>query len=85
MQVRPGTGGVALVEDQIQQVQDHAQPAGPLGRQRQHEPGADVTDALLGPTDPLRHGGLRDQERGGDLGGGQATHRPHGERELRRR
>jgi hypothetical protein len=66
-------------------VQDHAQPPGPLGRWWEHEPGAGVADALLGPADPLRHGGLRDQERGGDLRGAQAAHRPQGERELRRR
>jgi TfoX/Sxy family transcriptional regulator of competence genes len=54
VQARPGTGGVALVEDQVQHVQNHAEPAGPLGRWWQHEPGADVADALLGPADPLR-------------------------------
>jgi hypothetical protein len=35
----------------------------------------------LGPDDPLRHGRLGDQERPGDLRGGQPAEQPEGERD----
>jgi hypothetical protein len=66
------SGRVALGEDQI----DHRKHAGQaigqqmVGGDLQSGPG--VTDLSLGAHQPLRHGGLADQERAGDLAGGQA-------------
>src|SRR5262249_54024755 len=40
-------------------------------------------DLSFGAGDPPRDGRLMDQERAGDLGGGQAAHHPQGERDLR--
>jgi hypothetical protein len=67
-----GRGRVVLGEDQI----DHRKHAGQaigqqmVGGDLQSGPG--VTDLSLGVHQPLRHGGLADQERAGDLAGGQA-------------
>ena len=47
-------------------------------------PDMGVGDLALGADDPLAHGGLRDEERAGYLGGGQAADRPQRERDLRR-
>ena len=41
-----------------------------VGGDLQSDPG--VTDLWLGAHQPLRHGGLADQEHAGDLAGGQA-------------
>ncbi len=63
-------GGVALVEDQVEHVQDDPQPLLALGAVRQAERAARGLDALLGPADPGRHRGLWHQECTGDLGRG---------------
>ena len=44
-----------------------------------------ATHGALGAADPLRHGRLRNEERVGDLAGGQPTDGPKGEGDLRRR
>ena len=41
-----------------------------VGGNLQSDPG--VTDLWLGAHQPMRHGGLADQEHAGDLAGGQA-------------
>ncbi len=73
MQPAARGGGVALVEDQVEHVQDDPQPLLALRALRQAEGAAGRLDPLLGPADPGRHRGLRHQERAGDLGRGQAT------------
>ena len=79
---------VPLVEDQVQHVQHRAEPvaalrvaARPAGwaHGQRHVAGL---DGLLGPADPLGHGRLGDQERRGDLRGGQPADRAQGQRDL---
>ena len=84
-QVRAAAGRVALVEQQVEHVQHGPQPARPLVRRRQPERLAGRLEGGLGPADPLAHGRLRHQERGGDLPGGQAADRAQRERDGRRR
>ncbi len=84
LQVGTGARRVALVEDQIEDVQDHAQALRPLVIRRHAELGASRLDARLRPADPLGHGRLGHEERTGDLCRGQATHGAKGERDLRR-
>jgi hypothetical protein len=81
---RPGACRVALVEQQVQHVTDHAEPLLALLAGRWLEPGSGGADALLRPADPLSDGGLRHQERRGDLRGAQAGDRAQRERELGR-
>ena len=68
LQVGAGGRGVALVEDQVEHVQDHAaaaRRARPRAAARTRTPAG--LDALLGPADALGHGRLGHQERAGDL------------------
>ncbi len=80
-QVLPGAGRVPLVEQQVQ----HGQHAGGALRQQVRwghlVRDARVADLVLGPDQPLGHGRLRDQERPGDLRGGQPGQRAQGERD----
>ena len=85
LQVGPGAGGVALVEDQVEDVEHDPQALRPLVRRRHGEPGPGGLDGLLGPADALGHRRLRDEERAGDLGGGQAADGPQRQRDLRGR
>jgi hypothetical protein len=85
LQLRAGGGGVALVEDQVQHVQDHPQPVAQLRRRRHVEGRAGGLDALLGAADALGHGGLGYEEGAGDLGGRESADRPERERDLRGR
>src|SRR6185312_7853108 len=85
-QVGPGQGGargggVALVEHEVQDVADRAEQLGALRGRRQPERGARRLEALLGPADPLGHGGLGDEEGRRDLGGGQAADGAQGQRD----
>jgi hypothetical protein len=74
---------VAFVEDEVDDLQDRRQPLGQLGRGRQHERDALAGQGALGADDPLRDGRLRDQERPGDLLGGQAAEQAQRERHPR--
>jgi hypothetical protein len=67
-----GRGRVALGEDQIGHRKHAGQAIGQhmVGGDLQSDPG--VTDLSLGAHQPLRHGGLADQEHAADLAGGQA-------------
>ena len=70
---------VALVEHQVDDLEDRGQAARDLGPRRdleRHPPGG---QGALGPHDALRDGGLGDQEGPGDLGGGQPAEQPQGE------
>ena len=75
----PGAAGVALVEDQVQDVQNGAQALGPLVGSRLLEGNAGVLDGLLGPADALGHGRLGHEKRPGDLGRRQAADRTQGQ------
>src|SRR5437588_518718 len=72
LQVRPGRAGVALVEDQVEHVQHRIEPPGALADRGHAERHAAGPDALFGPADPPGHRRLGNQERPGNLGGGQA-------------
>jgi hypothetical protein len=85
VELAAGRGGVPLIEDQVEHVQDDLQPLLALDVVGQAERAARGPDALLGAADPGRHGGLGDQERAGDLGRGQAADRAQRERGRRRR
>ena len=84
LQVGADAAGVALVEDQVEHVQDGAESFGPLPVGGHAERHAGRLDALLGPADPLRHGRLGHQKRVGDLGRRQAADGPQRERDRRR-
>ncbi len=84
LEVGADAAGIALVEDQIEHVQDGAESFGPLpvgGHAKWH---AGRLDALLGPADPLRHGRLGHEERVGNLGRREAADGPQRERNRRR-
>jgi hypothetical protein len=74
------TGGVALAEDQVEDVQHGGQP-GAVAVQRE----TGFPDHLLGAADPLRHRRLRHAEGRGDLRGAQPADRAQRERDLARR
>lgn len=73
-----GGGGVALVEDQVEGLQNGRQPLLPAVRAAE----AHTPHLLLGPADALRHRRLRDQIRTGDLRRGQAADGTQRERDL---
>ena len=77
-----GGGQVALVEQQVDDGEDLVEPFGQLGLggDAVRDPG--VGDLPFGAGDALRDGGLRDEERGGDLGGGQPAHGAQGQGDL---
>jgi len=75
-ELRPAAGQVALVEDQVEHMQDGAQALCPLLTTRHRERDRRTLDGLLGAADPLRHRPLGDEERIGDLGRGQPTDGP---------
>jgi hypothetical protein len=81
--VRPRRSGVTLVEDEVQDVLDGADPIVELRGGWHRERRTSLPDALLGPADPLRHRGLGDEEGGGDLSRGQSADRPQGQRDRR--
>lgn len=67
---------VALIEDEVEDVQDHAKALGPLRLRRQVESHARGSDALLGPADALGHRGFRHQECVRNLRGRQPADGP---------
>ncbi len=83
LQVGAGGGRVALVEDQVEDVQDHAQAFGPVAREA--ETLAALPDGLLRAGDAAGHGRLGDQEGAGDLRRGQAADGAQRQRDLGRR
>ena len=85
MDVGARAGGVAFVEDQVEDVHDRAEARGAVVGGRRLEARAGVLEGCLGPADPLGHGRLGDQERVGDLGGGEPADRAQGQRDRRRR
>ncbi len=79
-QVLAGRRGVALIEDQVDDGEYGAQPFGQIGVLRHAVGNARVADLALGADQSLGHGRLGDQERAGDLGGGQAAKQPQRQR-----
>jgi hypothetical protein len=75
---------VALVEDEVEHVQDHAEAVGPLRLRGRVESDAGAPDALLGAADALGHRGLGNQEGVRDLSRRQPADRTQRECELRR-
>ena len=81
LQRRTAARGVALIEDQVEDVEHRAQAIRALHGLRHGEGHARLADARLCPADPLRHRGFGEQERTRDLGGRQAAHRPQRQRD----
>ncbi len=82
-QLGPGRGGVALVEDEVDDRQDRTEAVGQLGLVGYPVRDPGVADLALGPHQALGHGRLGDEEGPGDVGGLQAAQQPEGERHLR--
>ncbi len=76
---------VALIENEVEDVQNCAQAMRTLLGSRQLEWNAGVLDALLGPADPLGHRRFGHHKRVGDFRGSQPAHRPQGQRNRRSR
>jgi hypothetical protein len=76
-----GGRGVALVEDQVDDLEHRCQPSGALAGRRDLERNLLAGQGPLGPDDPLGDGRLGGQERTGDLVGGQAAEQPQRERD----
>ena len=74
---------VALVEDQVHDAKHAAQAVGQLLVGRHPVRDVRVRDLALRTDDPLAHRRLGDQERAGDLAGGQAAERSQRERDAR--
>ena len=64
---------VALVEDEVDDLENRRQAGGELGAAGNFEGHVRLGEGPLGPHDPLRDGGLRDEECARDLLGRQAS------------
>jgi len=73
---------VALVDDEVDDLEHGAQARRELGRRREFEAGVMLSEALLGAGDPLGDGRLGLQEGAGDLADGEAAHQPERQRHL---
>ena len=78
-----GRGGVALVEDEVEDPQHGIEPLGQevVGRDAIRDPR--LADLALGPDEALGQGRLGDEEGAGDLGCREAAERPQRQRDLR--
>ena len=83
VQPGPGRAGVALGEDQVEDLSRRRDPVGQLFGRRHGEAGVDLPEPGLGAADALRHRRLRHQERPGDLAGAQPADRPQRQGNLR--
>jgi hypothetical protein len=83
VQLGAGRRPVALGEDQVDHLEHHVEPGGPVGRGRGPQRDAGDRHLGLGPGQPGRHGRLADQEQPGDLGGRQAGHEAQHQRRAR--
>jgi len=84
VEVGAGAARVPLVEDQIQHVQDGAQPLGALVIVRHAERHARRLDGLFRPADALRHRRVGHEERARDLGRREPAHGAQRQRDGRR-
>ena len=82
-EVRAAGRRVPLVEGEVQDVPHRVQPPREIRRGRCLEAGPGPAQGGLRAADPLRHGGLGDQEPRGDLRRGQSGDRPQGQGDLR--
>ncbi len=82
LKLRTGCRHVALIEDQVQNLQDHSEAIGPLRVGRQLEWNAGPLDALLGAADALRDCPFGHQKGLSDLRGAEAADGAEGERNL---
>ncbi|OKK17389.1 hypothetical protein AMK16_21330 [Streptomyces sp. CB00455] len=78
-EVLAGGGRVALVEDEVDDLQDRAEPGLAVGAVGHLEGHPGRGQRPLGPHDALRDRGLGREEGAGDLGGGQPAHQAQGE------
>ena len=79
----PSRGGVALVEDQVEDREDAGASARPAGLREVRGRGSlAVADLPLRAHQPLRDGRLRLQEGARDLPGGESAHRAQGQRDA---
>ena len=76
-----GSRRVALVEDEIDDLEDGGQPGGPRLAVRRLERNAGAGQRLLGADDALGDGRLRHQVGAGDLGRGQAAEQAQRQRD----
>src|SRR5262249_44119394 len=83
LQPRSRARGIALVEDEIDDLQYDAEPIGSFRRRRHLEPDARALDALLGAADALGHRGFRNKEGIRYCRRGQAADRAKREGQLR--
>ena len=82
-QVLAGGGGVALVEDQVDDREHRVQAIGQRLVARQLERDARVTDLALRADQALAHGGVRHEERPRDLRRRQSSHGLESQRDPR--
>jgi len=78
-EVVPSGGGVALVEDQIDDFEDGGEPDGKLGPARDLEGDVLVGEGTFGADDALGDGGFGGEEGAGDLVGGESAQETEGE------
>ena len=84
-EVRAVAGRVALVEEQVEDMEDGSQSLRAFRRRGKRERLGGRLHLGLRPTDPLRHRRLGDEERRGDLAGREPAHRAQRQRDGRRR
>lgn len=80
-----GGRGVALVEDEVDDLEHRGEALRQLGAAGHLEGDAPLRERPLRPHDPLRDGGLRDEERAGDLVRLEAAEQTQRERDARLR
>ena len=73
-------GGIALVEDEVDDREHRAKAVGELGVAGHPIGDVGVADLVLGSHEPLRHRGFFDEERPGDLRGLQPRDQPQRQR-----
>ena len=79
IQVVAGGGGVALVEDEVDDLEDGGEAGGELGAAGDLEGDVLVGEGAFGADDALGDGGFGGEEGAGDLVGGEAAEQTEGE------
>src|ERR1700685_898320 len=77
-EVDSGGGGVALVEDEVDDFEDRGEAVGELGAAGDFEGDVLVGEGAFGADDALGDGGFRGEEGAGDLVGGEAAEETEG-------
>ena len=81
MPVVAGGGGVAFVEDEVDDFEDGGEAGGELGAARDFEGDVCFGEGAFGADDALGDGGFGEEEGAGDLVGGEAAEEAEGEGE----